>query len=208
MFTGIVEELGRVVSREGSRIVVRCPIAASDAAIGDSLSIDGVCLTVVGLDGDRVSFDISGETFDRTSLGSLAPDDPVNVERPATLVSRLGGHLVQGHVDGVAQMTAVEPDAEGGARLSVRLPGDLLRYVVQKGSITLDGVSLTVAAVRGDEIDVALIPHTRLATTLGAIRSGDRVNVEVDVVAKYVARNIESLTSGGSAVEPGKERTA
>ncbi len=208
MFTGIVEELGRVVSREGSRIVVRCPIAASDAAIGDSLSIDGVCLTVVGLDGDRVSFDISGETFDRTSLGSLAPDDPVNVERPATLVSRLGGHLVQGHVDGVAQMTAVEPDAEGGARLSVRLPGDLLRYVVQKGSITLDGVSLTVAAVRGDEIDVALIPHTRLATTFGAIRSGDRVNVEVDVVAKYVARNIESLMSGGSAVEPGKERTA
>jgi riboflavin synthase len=208
MFTGIVEELGQVVSREGSRIVVRCPIAASDAAIGDSLSIGGVCLTVVGLDGDRASFDISEETFERTSLGSLAPDDPVNVERPATLVSRLGGHLVQGHVDGVAEATAVQPDAEGGARLSVRLTGDLLRYVVQKGSITLDGVSLTVAAVRGDEIDVALIPHTRVATTLGAIRAGDRVNVEVDVVAKYVARNIENLTSGGPAAEPGKERTA
>jgi riboflavin synthase len=208
MFTGIVEELGQVVSREGSRIVVRCPIAASDAAIGDSLSIGGVCLTVVGLDGDRASFDISEETFERTSLGSLAPDDPVNVERPATLVSRLGGHLVQGHVDGVAEATAVQPDAEGGARLSVRLTGDLLRYVVQKGSITLDGVSLTVAAVRGDEIDVALIPHTRVATTLGAIRAGDRVNVEVDVVAKYVARNIESLTSGGPAAESGKERTA
>jgi riboflavin synthase len=208
MFTGIVEELGHVVSREGSRIVVRCPIAASDAAIGDSLSIDGVCLTVVGLDGDQASFDISGETFDRTSLGSLAPDDPVNVERPATLASRLGGHLVQGHVDGVAEVTAVQPDAEGGARLSFRLPADLLRYVVEKGSITLDGVSLTVAAVRGDEIDVALIPHTRVATTLGAIRSADRVNVEVDVVAKYVARNIESLTSGGLAVEARKERSA
>jgi riboflavin synthase len=208
MFTGIVEELGRVVSREGGRIVVRCPIAASDAAIGDSLSIDGVCLTVVGLDGDQASFDISGETFDRTSLGSLAPDDPVNVERPATLASRLGGHLVQGHVDGVAEVTAVQPDAEGGARLSFRLPADLLRYVVEKGSITLDGVSLTVAAVRGDEIDVALIPHTRVATTLGAIRSADRVNVEVDVVAKYVARNIESLTSGGLAVEARKERSA
>ena len=208
MFTGIVEELGRVVSREGSRIVVRCPIAASDAAIGDSLSIDGVCLTVVGLDRDLASFDISGETFERTTLGSLAPDDPVNVERPATLVSRLGGHLVQGHVDGVAEATAVQPDAEGGARLSVRLPADLLRYVVEKGSLTLDGVSLTVAAVRDDEIDVALIPHTRVATTLGAIRSGDRVNVEVDVVAKYVARNIESLTSGGLAVEAGKERSA
>ena len=194
--------------REGSRIVVQCRIAASGAAIGDSLSIDGVCLTVVDLDGDRASFDVSRETFDRTSLGFLAPEDAVNVERPATLVSRLGGHLVQGHVDGVARTTAVEPDAEGGARLSVRLPGDLRRYVVEKGSITLDGVSLTVAAVRGDEIDVALIPHTRVATTLGAIHPGDAVNVEVDVVAKYVARNIESLMSGGLAVEPGKERTA
>jgi riboflavin synthase len=208
MFTGIVEELGNVVVREGSRIVVRCPIAASDAAIGDSLSIDGVCLTVVALEGDRLSFDVSGETFDRTSLGSLAPDDPVNVERPATLVSRLGGHLVQGHVDGVAETTAVLPDADGGARLSVRLPRDLLRYVVEKGSITLDGVSLTVATVRGDEIDVALIPHTRLVTTLGATRPSDPLNVEVDVVAKYVARNIENLSSGGLAVEPGKERTA
>ena len=208
MFTGIVEELGHIVSREGSRIVVRCPVAASDAAIGDSLSIDGVCLTVVGLEGDEASFDISQETFDRTSLGSLEPDDRVNVERPATLVSRLGGHLVQGHVDGVALATAVQPDAEGGARLSVRLPADLRRYVVEKGSITLDGVSLTVAAVRGDEIDVALIPHTRVATTLGVIHTGDPMNVEVDVVAKYVARNIESLMSDGVAVEPGKERTA
>jgi riboflavin synthase len=208
MFTGIVEELGRVVSRKGSRIVVRCPIAASAAAIGDSLSVDGVCLTVVGLDGDEASFDISQETFDRTSLGALTPDDPVNLERPATLVSRLGGHLVQGHVDGVAVATAVQPDDEGGARLSVRLPGDLRRYVVEKGSITLDGVSLTVAAVHGDEIDVALIPHTRVATTLGAIQTGDAMNVEVDVVARYVARNIESLISDGAAVGSGKERTA
>ena len=208
MFTGIVEELGHVVSREGSRIVVRCPIAASDAAIGDSISIDGVCLTVVGLGGDEASFDISPETFDRTSLGGLAPEHRVNVERPATLVSRLGGHLVQGHVDGVALATAVRPDAEGGARLSVRLPGDLVRFVVEKGSITLSGVSLTVAAIDGDEIDVALIPHTRAVTTLGAIRTGDPLNVEVDVVAKYVARNIESLIGDGVAVESGKERTA
>ena len=208
MFTGIVEELGHVVSRVGSRIIVRCPIAASEAAIGDSISIDGVCLTVVGLDGDEASFDISPETFDRTSLGGLAPDDRVNVERPATLVSRLGGHLVQGHVDGVALATAVRPDAEGGARLSVRLPGDLLRYVVEKGSITLSGVSLTVATIDDDEIDVALIPHTLAVTTLGAIRTGDPLNVEVDVVAKYVARNIESLIGDGVAVESGKERTA
>jgi riboflavin synthase len=208
MFTGIVEELGRIVSREGARIVVRCPIAASDAAIGDSVSIDGVCLTVVALDGDQASFDISHETFDRTTLATLRADDPVNVERPATLASRLGGHLVQGHVDGVARVTAVRPDAEGGARLSVRLPTHLLRFVVEKGSMTLDGVSLTVAALRGDEIDVALIPHTLVATTLGTIDTGDLLNVEVDVVAKYVAKNMESLMSGGAAVEPGKERTA
>lgn len=208
MFTGIVEELGHVVSKEGSRIVVRCPIAASDAAIGGSISIDGVCLTVVGVDGDEASFDISPETFDRTSLGGLAADDRVNVERPATLVSRLGGHLVQGHVDGVALATAVQPDTEGGARLSVCLPGDLLRYVVEKGSIALDGVSLTVAAIDGEQIDVALIPHTLEVTTLGAIRPGDPLNVEVEVVAKYVARNIESLIGDGVAVESGKERTA
>ena len=208
MFTGIVEELGHVVSREGGRIVVRCPIAASDAAIGDSLSIDGVCLTVVALDGDEASFDISPETFDRSSLGARDVDDPVNVERPATLGSRLGGHLVQGHVDGVAPVTALQPDAEGGARLSVRLPAHLLRYVVEKGSITLDGVSLTVAALSGDVIDVQLIPHTLVATTLGTIGPGDPLNVEVDVVAKYVAKNMESLMAGGAAVEPGKERTA
>ena len=208
MFTGIVEELGRVVSRDGGRIVVRCPVAASDAAIGDSLSIDGVCLTVVALEADAVSFDISPETFDRTSLGALDEGDPVNVERPATLASRLGGHLVQGHVDGIASVAAVWPDAEGGARLSVRLPAHLLRFVVEKGSITLDGVSLTVAALRGDEIDVALIPHTLAATTLGMTRVGDALNVEVDVIAKYVAKNMESLLAGGAAVEPGKERTA
>jgi len=208
MFTGIVEELGHVVSREGSRIVVRSSLAASDAAIGDSVSIDGVCLTVVGFDGDDLSFDISQETFDRTSLGTLRSGDAVNVERPATLASRLGGHLVQGHVDGVARVSAVGPEADGGARLSVRLPGPLLRYVVEKGSITLDGVSLTVAALRGDVIDVALIPHTLVATTFGAVHAGDPLNVEVDVVARYVARNIESFMTGGDAVEPGKERTA
>ena len=208
MFTGIVEELGQVVSREGGRIAVRCPIAASDAAIGDSVSIDGVCLTLIALDGDDASFDISQETFDRTSLGALDAGDPVNVERPATLASRLGGHLVQGHVDGVARVTVVHPDADGGVRLSVRLPAHLLRFVVEKGSITLDGVSLTVAALRGDEIDVALIPHTLVATTLGTTRVGDPLNVEVDVVAKYVAKNMQSLLAGGGAAEPGKERTA
>jgi riboflavin synthase len=208
MFTGIVEELGHVVSREGGRLVVRCPIAASDAAVGDSISIGGVCLTVIALDGDDASFDISRETFDRTSLAALDAGAPVNVERPATLASRLGGHLVQGHVDGVARVTVVQPDAEGGVRLSVRLPAHLLRFVVEKGSIALDGVSLTVAALRGDQIDLALIPHTLAVTTLGTTRVNDPLNVEVDVVARYVARNMETLLAGGTAAEPGKERTA
>jgi riboflavin synthase len=208
MFTGIVEELGHVVSREGSRMVVRSPIAASDAAIGDSISIDGVCLTVVARNGDELSFDISKETFDRTSLEALRSSDAVNVERPATLASRLGGHLVQGHVDGIARVSALRPEADGGARLSVRLPGQLLRYVVEKGSITLDGVSLTVAALRDDVIEIELIPHTLVATTLGSVREDDPVNVEVDVVARYVVRSIESLLTDGDAVEPGKERTA
>ena len=209
MFTGIVEELGHVASREGTRIVVRSPIAASDAAIGDSVSIDGVCLTVVGLDGDELSFDISQETFDRTSLEALRSGDAVNVERPATLASRLGGHLVQGHVDGLAEVTAVRSDGGDGTRLSVRLPASLLRHVVEKGSITLDGVSLTVAALDGDVIDVVLIPHTLHFTTLGSAHVGDRLNVEVDVIAKYVARNLEYLTTDGAAVvRLGKERTA
>ena len=188
MFTGIVEELGRVVSREGGRIVVRCPTAASDSVIGDSLSIDGVCLTMIALDGDEASFDISRETFDRTSLGALDAGDPVNVERPATLASRLGGHLVQGHVDGVARVTAVEPDAENGARLSVHLPAHLLRYVVEKGSIAIDGVSLTVASVDDGGFTVSLIPETLERTTLGTAGPGRPVNLEVDVLAKYVEK--------------------
>jgi riboflavin synthase len=209
MFTGIVEELGLVASRVGPRIVVRSPIAASDTEIGDSVSIDGVCLTVVGRNGDELSFDISKETFDRTSLGALRSGDAVNVERPATLASRLGGHLVQGHVDGLAEVTAVRPDGADGIRLSVRLPAALLRHVVEKGSITLDGVSLTVAALTGEVIDVALIPHTLHVTTLGSARVGDHLNVEADIVAKYVARNLEYLSIDGAAVvRPGKERTA
>jgi riboflavin synthase len=209
MFTGIVEDLGRVVTRREGRLVVRSPVAASDAAVGDSISISGVCLTVVGTDGDDLSFDISAETFERTSLGALGPNDPVNVERPATLASRLGGHLVQGHVDGIAEVVAARPEGVDGVRLSVRLSGDVLHLVVEKGSITLDGVSLTVAAIDRDVIDVSLIPHTLRVTTLGEARPGDLVNVEIDVVAKYVARSLEHLmTDGAAVVRPGKERTA
>jgi riboflavin synthase len=209
MFTGIVEELGTVVARDGERLVVGGSITAADAMIGDSIAIHGVCLTVVAREGEHLSFDLSEETRARTNLGSLGPGDEVNLERPATLAARLGGHLVQGHVDGVAQVTAARPEGEDGIRLSVRLPGDLLRHVVEKGSITLDGVSLTVAALDGELIEIALIPHTLRATTLGSVREGDQVNVEVDIVAKYVARNLEYLaTDGATVVPPRKERTA
>ena len=209
MFTGIVEDLGIVIAQGGGRLVVRSPIVASDGAIGDSVAIGGVCLTVVARDGDELAFDLSEETLERTTLGTLRPGATVNVERPATLASRLGGHLVQGHVDGVAEVTDVWPDGADGVRLSVRLPRDLLQYVVEKGSITLDGVSLTVAALDRDVIDIALIPHTLRVTTLGSAGAGDRLHVEVDVVAKYVARNLEYLTTDGEAVvRPGKERTA
>jgi riboflavin synthase len=208
MFTGIVEERGQVVGRDGSRLTVRCRVASADAAPGDSIAVDGTCLTVVGRGEDELAFDLSEETLARTTLGDLVSGDPVNLERPATLVSRLGGHLVQGHVDGVAELTAVLPEGDGGARLSVRVPSQLLRFVVEKGSVALDGVSLTIAALRGDVVELALIPHTLAATTLGAKGVGDRVNVEVDLVAKYVAKQMESLRNGGDAVERLEGRTA
>jgi len=208
MFTGIVEDLGRVARLDGSRLVVRSDLAVRDVAVGDSVAVDGVCLTVVQIDGEELSFDVSEETFDRTTLGSLEADHEVNLERPATLVSRLGGHLVQGHVDGVGGVVSVRPTADGGAVLSVRLPDDLMTFVVEKGSIAIHGVSLTVAAMHPTAVDIALIPHTRRATTLGDAREGDPVNVEVDLVAKYVIRNVETLMTGGESARPGKERSA
>ncbi|HEX5937406.1 MAG TPA: riboflavin synthase [Actinomycetota bacterium] len=208
MFTGIVEDLGEVTARDGARLVVRSSVAASDVAVGDSIAIDGVCLTVVAIEGDAVSFDVTPETLRRTVLGERGPGERVNVERPATLVSRLGGHLVQGHVDGVGRVMEVRNEADGAAVLSVRIPDDLLPFVVEKGSIAFDGVSLTVAGIDGDVVDVALIPHTLAVTTLGAVAAGHDVNVEVDLIAKYVARNLGSLRDGGIAAEPGKERTA
>jgi riboflavin synthase len=208
MFTGIVEDLGLVAARDGARLVVRSSVAAAGVAVGDSIAIDGVCLTVVAIDGEALSFDVTPETFRRTGLDAVGPGDGVNVERPATLVSRLGGHLVQGHVDGVGRVTALRREDDGGAVLSVRLPGDLLPFVVEKGSIAFDGVSLTVAGIGGDVVDVALIPHTLAVTTLGGLTIGDGVNVEVDLIAKYVAQNVRSLHDGGLAAEPGKERTA
>ena len=191
MFTGIIEERGEVRALSGSRLLVACAVVPIDSGLGASVAVNGVCLTVVANDGETLAFDVSDETFARTSLRRLAEGHPVNLERPVTLTARLGGHMVQGHVDGVGEVVALEPEATGGRRLRITVPADLLRYVVEKGSLTVDGVSLTVADLHVDGVTIALIPHTLRATTLGAAAPGDPVNLEVDVIAKYVERLME-----------------
>jgi riboflavin synthase len=186
MFTGIVEEVG-TVEAVGPRLAVRARRVVEDTAPGASLAVNGACLTVVERVGDRLAFDLSPETLSRTALARLRPGDPVNLERPVTLLSRLGGHLVQGHVDGVGEVSDVE-DAPPGRRLWIRVPEGLARYVAEKGSVAVDGVSLTVAAVEAGRFAVALVPFTLEATTLGRAVPGTPVNLEVDVVAKYVER--------------------
>ena len=192
MFTGIVEELGEIVRStetgdDSALVAIRGPLVTSDARHGDSIAVNGVCLTVVDVDGGVFTADVMGETLRRTALGALRPGDPVNLERAAALNSRLGGHLGQGHVDGVGEIVAREPAAQWET-VRFRLPGGLARYVVEKGSITVDGVSLTVNAVEDDLFEVNLIPHTREVTTLGALGPGSRVNLEIDLLARYLAR--------------------
>jgi riboflavin synthase len=191
MFSGIIEERGEVVSREAHRLTVACSVVPSDSDVGASIAVNGVCLTVVHRGAEGLSFDLSEETLARTGLRRLQPGDPVNLERPATLASRLGGHLVLGHVDGVGEVVGREHDRAGGAWVRVRVPSELLRYVVPKGSITVDGVSLTVAELHDDGVTVALIPHTLAATTLGTTSVGDPVNLETDIIAKHVERLLE-----------------
>ena len=195
MFTGIVRELGAVDAIEGGddgvRIRLRAPGTAAQAALGDSVALDGCCLTVVAVDGDALSFDAVPETLSCTTLGSLRPGSPVNVEPALRAGEPLGGHMVQGHVDGVGTVRAVTPEGEG-VRIEVAPPPELLRYCVLKGSITVQGVSLTIADLAGDTLSVALIPHTLQVTTLGQLGPGDRVNVEVDALAKHVERLLEA----------------
>ncbi|HEX3298995.1 MAG TPA: riboflavin synthase [Actinomycetota bacterium] len=191
MFTGIVEELGAVRAVDGGRLVVGCPLVATDSPIGASVAVNGTCLTVVERTDETLAFDLSGETLDRTTLGAVHAGSSVNLERPVTLAARLGGHLVQGHVDGVGRIAAIDRHPDGGATIAVRIPDELEPLVVQKGSVALDGVSLTVAALDGPEIQIALIPHTLAATTLGAASVGDPVNIEVDMIGRYVARLME-----------------
>ncbi|MBX7267871.1 riboflavin synthase [Micromonospora sp. Llam7] len=202
MFTGIVEELGEVVgvtrtAQDSALVTVRGPLVASDARHGDSIAVNGVCLTVVDLDGGVFTADIMGETLRRSALGALRAGDRVNLERAATLGSRLGGHLVQGHVDGVGEVLSRDP-AQRWETVRFRLPAALSRYVVEKGSITVDGVSLTVAEVGTDWFAVGLIPTTLSSTTLGARSVGDPVNLETDVLAKYVERLLGARTAGGA----------
>ncbi|MDG4830432.1 riboflavin synthase [Solwaraspora sp. WMMD1047] len=198
MFTGIVEELGEAGRLDwhgdGGVLAVRGPLVAADARHGDSIAVNGVCLTVVDVDGEGFTVDVMKETFDRSSLGTLAPGDPVNLERAATLATRLGGHLVQGHVDGVGAVLARDP-GDRWEDVTFSLPPGLSRYLVEKGSITVDGVSLTVVSVTDDSFAVSLIPTTLAATTLGHKQVGALVNLEVDVIAKYVEKMVTGVRS-------------
>jgi riboflavin synthase len=180
VFTGIVRELGRVVAFDGARLLVEAP--QTSAEVGDSIAVDGVCLTVVEHDGDRLAFDVVAETLSRTTLGALTADDGVNIEPALCAGDPLGGHMVQGHVDGVGRVRSVSQP------VWIDAPPEVLRYCVEKGSIAVDGVSLTIAALDESGFAVALVPHTLAATTLGAAKPGDPVNLEVDVLAKYVER--------------------
>jgi riboflavin synthase len=200
MFTGIVEELGTVAARHGSRLRIAATTVLDGVGLGDSTAVNGCCLTVVAFDPEAGWWeaDVTDESYARTSLGALSPGDPVNLERPVRLDDRLGGHLVQGHVDAVGHIVVPAPD------LAVRMPADLLRYVVEKGSITVDGISLTVVEVLDDGFTVAVIPHT----TLGHKGVGDPVNLEVDVMAKYAERllsaQLDSLSATPAAAPGGQ----
>jgi riboflavin synthase len=194
MFTGVVEELGELVSREeqpdAARFTVRGPLTASDARPGDSIAVNGACLTVVDVDGGVFTADVIGETLRRSSLGSARIGDRLNLERAAKLGARLSGHLVQGHVDGTGTVLSRTAPQQGAPWELVRIgmPAGLARYVVEKGSITVDGISLTVIDVGADDFSVGLIPTTQQLTTMGLRRTGELVNLEVDVIAKYVER--------------------
>jgi riboflavin synthase len=203
MFTGIVEELGTVVSvtpvADGARVVIAATTVLGDAHLGDSIAVNGCCLTVVELGEGSWAADAVTETLDRTSLGALAAGDRVNLERPVRVEDRLGGHIVQGHIDGVGRLVARDALADGSTRMRFDVPARLLRYVVEKGSITLDGISLTVAAVDDATatVEIAVIPHTLAVTTLGPKAPGDPVNIEVDVLAKHVERLLTLEESPG-----------
>jgi riboflavin synthase len=202
MFTGIVEELGNVAAVEDQgdaiRLTVRADTALDGTHLGDSIAVNGCCLTVAAVDGETWTADVMQETLDKTSLAGVAVGDRVNLERAVTPDKRLGGHLVQGHVDGVG-VVVHRRTSEHWEVVEISLPADLARYVVPKGSITVDGVSLTVVDVRPDSFTVSLIPETLARTTLGIRQPGDRVNLETDVIARHVEKLITAYLPGGPA---------
>src|SRR5215471_3616543 len=197
MFTGIVEELATVAALKrrpaGARLCVKCRTVLEDLREGASIAVNGVCLTAVSISAESFDADLAPETLSRSNLGELGAGSTVNLERPLTLAARLSGHLVQGHVDATGDVTALDALGDGNWRLKVRAPEELGRYLVHKGSIALDGISLTVAALEpGPVVAVAIIPHTFANTTIGSLTPGARVNIEVDMLAKYVERLLKA----------------
>lgn len=204
MFTGIVEEIGTVktLRREGgaSRLTVSARIVTEDAAVGDSICVNGVCLTVVELDRSSFSADVAIETLKVTNLGELRIGTRVNLERALRISSRIGGHLVTGHVDAIGRITEKRREANGW-RVFISAPRDAMKYIIKKGSIAVDGISLTVADVSEDGFEVAVIPHTAEVTTLGLKSAGDTVNLETDIIGKYVERLLAGRTAGRFGLE-------
>lgn len=187
MFTGIIEELG-TVTEAGSRLRVRCATLREDLTTGASIAVNGVCLTAVDLSDDSFAADLAPETLRRSNLGDLVAGSRVNLERPVTPSTRLSGHIVQGHVDGTGSLESLEELGAGNYWLKVRIPRELDRYLVEKGSIAIDGISLTIAAIDDGVVGVTIIPHTFQSTSLGSARPGSRLNIEVDVIAKHVEK--------------------
>jgi riboflavin synthase len=197
MFTGIVEELGAVAAldahAQGARLTVDCAVVREDLREGASIAVNGVCLTAIDLRPDSFSADLAPETLRLTNLGALRPGSRVNLERPLSPNSRLSGHIVQGHVDGAGEFLSLNPLGSDNWWLSIRIPQELDRYLVYKGSIAIDGISLTIAALDSGVLSVAIIPHTHRNTTLGGYRPGARVNLECDILAKHVEKLLQKL---------------
>jgi riboflavin synthase len=192
MFTGIIEELGTVVT-PGSRLSIRCATVLGDAAVGSSIAVNGVCLTVAELTSDSFSADLAPETLRRSNLGDLRTGSRVNLERPLSASGRLNGHIVQGHVDGTGEFLALDPLGDDNWWLRIRIPGELDPYLVYKGSIAIDGISLTVASIESGVLSVTIIPTTFRNTTLSGYRPGARVNLECDILAKHVEKLLRRL---------------
>jgi riboflavin synthase len=205
MFTGIIEELG-TVETAGSRLTVRCDLVLRDMAEGASIAVNGVCLTAVNLRPGSFSADLAPETLKRSNLGDLRAGSRVNLERPLSPTGRLSGHIVQGHVDGTGEFLALDSLGADNWWLRIRVPAELDPFLVYKGSIAIDGISLTIAALEGDVLSVTIIPHTYRNTTLGGYRPGARLNLECDILAKHVEKLLRKLdVKGGMTVEKLRE---